>query len=84
MGATVFYVLMVQEYMFKAKVSEIKNIPCVQEIFKDFGAINMKKNPQKETKSGFNGYVYEFSVDYDIDTSKINIYKYQMKKRDIK
>ena len=54
MGATVFYVLMVQEYMFKAKVSEIKNIPCVQEIFKDFGAINMKKKTKKETKSGFN------------------------------
>ena len=48
MGATVFYVLMVQEYMFKAKVSEIKNIPCVQEIFKDFGAINMKKKPKKK------------------------------------
>ena len=39
---------------------------------------------KKET--GFNGYVYDFSVDYNIiDTSNIiSIHKYLMKKHDIK
>ena len=38
------------------------------------------------TKTGLNGYVYEFSVDYDIiDTSNIiDIDKYLTKKYDIK
>ena len=37
-------------------------------------------------KTGLNGYVYEFSVDYNIiDTSNIiDIRKYLMKKHDIK
>ena len=37
-------------------------------------------------KAGLNGYVYDFSVDYNIiDPSDIiNILKYLMKKRDIK
>ena len=37
-------------------------------------------------KTGLNGYVYEFSVDYNIiDTSNIiDIHKYLMKKYDIK
>ena len=37
-------------------------------------------------KAGLNGYVYEFSVDYNIiDTSNIiNIHKYLMKKNYIK
>ena len=50
------------------------------EIFqKDFTFINMKE-------TGLNGYVYEFSVDYNIiNTSNIfNIHKYLMKKLDIK
>ena len=40
----------------------------------------MKKDP------GLNGYVYEFSVDYDIiDTSNvINIHRYLMIKHDVK
>ena len=53
---------------------------CLGNISKDFTANNMKK------KTGLNGYVYEFSVDYNIiDTSNIiNIHKYLMKKHDIK
>ena len=48
-------------------------------ISKDFTANDMKKR-------GLNGYVYEFSVDYNIiDTSNIiDINKYLMKKHDIK
>ena len=36
-------------------------------------------------KTGFNGYVYDFSVDYDaIDVDDVkNIHKYLMKKNDI-
>ena len=43
---------------FKAKDSEIVTSPiCVGNISKDWLADNMKK-------TGLNGYVYEFSVDY--------------------
>ena len=53
-------------YQFKVKDSEIKKYPfCVGNISKDFTANNMKK-------TGLDGYVYEFSVDYNIiDTSNI-------------
>ena len=41
---------------------------------------------KKKKKTELNGYVYDFSVDYNfIDTSNIiNIHKYLMKKHDIK
>ena len=46
-------------YKFKAKDSEIVAIPlCLGNISKDFSADNMKK-------TGLNGYVCDFSVDYD-------------------
>ena len=67
-------------YQFKAKDSEINKYPlCLGNILKDFAAINMKK-------TGFNGYVHEFSVDYNIvDTSNIiSINKYLTKKHNIK
>ena len=53
---------------------------CLQNISKDFTANNLKK------KTGLNGYVNEFSVDYNvIDTSNIiDIHKYLTKKHDIK
>ena len=56
----------------------------LENISKDFTGINIKKKTKKKT--GLNGYVYEFSVDYEIiDTSNIiNIHKYLMKKHDIK
>ena len=44
---------------FKAKDSEIVTNPlCLGNISKDFSVDNMKK-------TGLNGYVYDFTVDYD-------------------
>ena len=66
-------------YKFKAKGSEIVATPlCPGNISKDWSVDNMKK-------TGFNGYVYGFSVDYDstdVDDIK-DIHKYLMKKNDI-
>ena len=46
-------------YKFKAKDSEIVATPlCLGNISKDWSVDNMKKTE-------FNGYVYDFSVDYD-------------------
>ena len=61
-------------YKFKAKDSEL----CLGNISKDWSAGNMKKN-------GFNGYVYDFSVDYDVtDIDDIkSIHKYLMRKNNI-
>ena len=64
---------------FKAKDSMI--VPSnlyLEKVSKDFSASNMKK-------TGFNGYIYDFSVDYnaiDIDTIK-DIHKYLMEKNGI-
>ena len=66
-------------YKFKAKDSEIVAIPlCLRNISKDWSIDNMKK-------TGFNRYVYDFSVDYDvIDVDDIkNIHKYLMKNNDV-
>ena len=64
---------------FKAKDSEI--IPyslCLGNISKDWTNDNTKK-------TGFNGYIYDFSTDYKaIATSDIlDIHKYLMKKNNI-
>ena len=63
-------------YKFKAKDSEIvASLLCLQNISNDWSPNNMKK-------TGFNGYVYDFSVDYDatdVDDIK-DIHKYLMKK----
>ena len=52
---------------------------CLGNVSKNFSASNMKK------KNGFNGYIYDFSVDYNAiqvpDT--LGIYKYLMKKNEI-
>ena len=60
-------------YKFKAKDSEI--VANLENISKDWSVDNM-------TKTGFNGYVYDFSVDYDAtDVDDIlDIHKYLMKK----
>ena len=66
-------------YKFKAKDSEIVATPlCLGNISKDWPEDNMKK-------TGFNGYVYDSSTDYDpIATDDINdIHKYLMKKNNI-
>ena len=63
-------------YKFKAKDPEIVAVPlCLGNISKDWSADNMKK-------TGFNSYVYDFSVDYDAtDVDDIlDIHKYLMKK----
>ena len=66
-------------YKFKAKDSKIVATPlCLGNISKDWSVNKMKK-------TGFNGYLYDFSVDYDsiaVDDIK-NIHKYLMKKNDI-
>ena len=62
---------------FKAKDSEIvASLLCLGNISKDWSTDNMKR-------TGFNGYVYDFSVDYDAtDVDDINdIQKYLMKKK---
>ena len=64
---------------FKAKDSEIVPTPlCVGNIRKEFSKGNTKK-------TGLNGYVYDFSVDYDaIAVADIlNIHKYLVKKNEI-
>ena len=66
MEATVYEKQYAKIYQFKAKNSEIKPHPlCLGNISKDFTANNMKK------KTGLNGYAYDFSADYIIDTSII-------------
>ena len=53
------FVNSVEIIKFKAKDSEIVATPlCLRNISKDFSLDNMKK-------TGLNGYVYDFSVDYD-------------------
>ena len=63
-------------YKFKAKDSEIVATPlCLGNISKDWSTYNMKR-------TGCNGYVYDFNVDYDatgVDDIK-DIHKYLMKK----
>ena len=81
MGATVFYLLMLQQYInTKQKNSEMKKHPlCLGNISGDFSANNMKK-------TGLNGCVFNFSVDYKaFDTSNIiHIHKYLIKTHNIK
>ena len=66
-------------HKFIAKEVEINpyNL-CIGNISKDFSVTNMQK-------TGFNGYIYDFSVDYDpIDVDNIkDIHKYLMKKNGI-
>ena len=61
---------------FKAKDSELVATPlCLRNISKDWSVDNMKK-------AGFNGYVYDFNVDYDAITADDieDIHKYLMNK----
>ena len=70
-----FVVNGIEIYKFKAKYSEAVATPlCLGNISKDWSVDYMKK-------TGLNGYVYDFSVDYDAvavdDTLEIG--KYLMK-----
>ena len=64
-------------YRFEAKYSEIVASPlCLGNISKDWSTNNTKRRE-------FNGYVYNFSVDYiatDVDDIK-DIHKYLMNKK---
>ena len=66
----------IEIYKFKAEDSEIVASPlCLGNISKDWLVDNMKRTE-------LNGYVYDFSVDYDaadVDDIK-DIHKYLMKK----
>ena len=64
---------------FKAKDSEIIASPfCLGNISNDWSTDNLKK------KKGFTGYVYDFSVDYNVtDVDIKDIHKYLMKKNGI-
>ena len=79
MEQIVIYLLMVQKLLFKAKDSETVATPlCLGNISKDWSVDNIKK-------TGLNGYVYGFSVDYDaiaVDDI-LDIRNYLMKKNDI-
>ena len=64
---------------FKAKCSEIVATPlCLENISKDWIVDNMKS-------TGFNGYVYDFSVDYDaiVVDDILDIHKNLMKKNNM-
>ena len=67
-------------HKFKAKDSEIVATPlCLGNIPKDFSVDDMKK-------TGLNGYVFDFSVDYDtiaVDDI-LDIHRYLMEKNNIK
>ena len=78
-GNSYLFVNDIEIFKFKAKDSEITPYPlCLGNILKDWLVDNMKK-------TGFNGYIYDFSVDYDtIAVSDIlDIHKYLMKKNEI-
>ena len=66
-------------HKFKAKDSEIvATLLCLGKISKDWTVDNLKK-------TGINGYVYDFSVDYDAIAVDVilDIHNYLMKKNDI-
>ena len=66
-------------YKFNAKDSEIVPSPlCLGNISKDWSTDNMKK-------TGFNGYVYDFSIDYDSTDADdiLDIHKQLIKKNNI-
>ena len=66
-------------YKFKAKDSEIVASPlCLGNISKDWSVDNMKK-------TGLNGYVYDFSVEYDAIAvyDILDIHNYLMERSDI-
>ena len=74
-----FFVNGTEIHKFTAKDYEIvPNSSCLGNVSKYFSASNMKK-------TGFNGYIYDFSVDYDsINVDDIlDIHKYLMKKNGI-
>ena len=69
----------IEIYKFKTKDSEIVvSLLCLGNISNDFSIDNM-------TKTGLNGYFYDFSVDYDVIAVDdiLDIHKYLMEKNGI-
>ena len=69
----------IEIHKFKASHSEIVATRlCLGKISKDWSVDNMKR-------TGFNGYVYDFSVNYDAtDVDDIlDIHKYLMERNDV-
>ena len=65
-------------YKFKANILKLQQPLCLGNISKDWSVDNTKR-------TGFTGYVYDFSLDYQaisVDDIK-NIHKYLMKKNNI-
>ena len=78
-GNSYLFVNGTEIYQFKANNYEIvAALLCLGNISKDWSVDNMKK-------AGFNGYIYDFSVDYDAtDVDDIvDIHNYLMKKNNI-
>ena len=78
-GNSYLFVTGTEIYKFKAKYSEIVVTSlCLGNISKDWSVDYMKK-------TGFNGYVYDFRVDYDsTDVDDIlDIHNYLMKKNNV-
>ena len=78
-GNSYLFVNGTEIHKFKAKDSEIVATPlCLGNISKEWSIDNMKK-------AGLNGYVYDFSVDYDdiaVDDI-LDVHNYLMKENDI-
>ena len=73
------YVNGAEIYKFKAKDSEIvATVLCLGNISKDWSVDNMKK-------TGFTGYVNDFSLDYDATAVDdiLDIHKYLMEKNNV-
>ena len=73
MEQIIIYLLTVQKFInLKQKILKLQHVHYVQEIFQKIGQQIIKK------KTGFNGYVQDFSVDYDAtdvdDTNGIQKY----------
>ena len=76
MGQIVIYLSMVKRLLnLKQKTLRLFHIHYVQET-KDWANDNVKK-------TGFNGYIYDFSTDYKVinKSNILGIHKYLMKKK---
>ena len=80
MEQSVMFVNGTEIIKFRAKDSEITTYPlCLGNISKDWSVDHIQKR-------GFNGYVYNFSVDYDaiaVADILLDIHKYWMKRNEI-
>ena len=80
MRHTIIYLLMAKKFInSKQKILRLQQLSfSLGNISKDWTVDNMKK-------TGLNGYIYDFSVDYDAVASVdiLDIHNYLLKKNDI-